>query len=360
MTRVAVLMGGESRERDVSRVTGTAVAKALAERGFDVMLLDTRDGLLRLDAAPVQRIGERPPGEEPGDRRPVASGESAADRTLLPGGIPGLAEVDVVFVALHGGWGEDGTVQATFEMMGIPYTGSGVLASALAMDKERAKRMMRDAGVATPAWALLDVAPGTTPADADLERVSRDLPGRLVVKPNAEGSTVGLTVVDRPEDLRAAVETAARYDRRVLIEEYVAGRELTVAVLGGETLPIVEIVPQGGIYTYEAKYTQGKSRYEVPAALPDELTAAVRRASRRVFDLLGCEGYARVDWRLREDGTFLCLEVNTVPGMTPLSLVPMAARAAGIEFGELLERIVRLGEGRTLRRPRRRAAGAGA
>jgi D-alanine-D-alanine ligase len=269
--------------------------------------------------------------------------------TSLAGSLEG---VDCVFIAMHGGWGEDGTVQAVLEVAGIPYTGSGVLGSALAMDKDRAKRVFRASGVPTADWITVESGPDGEPPAAELARVHDDLGDVVVVKPNAEGSTVGLTVVRRGEDLRAAVRTAARFGRRVLVERWVPGRELTVGMLGGRALPVVEIIPEGGLYTYEAKYTKGHSRYEAPADLPEELAGRIRRSAERAHDVLGCEGFARVDFRLPEDGDFQCLEVNTIPGMTPLSLVPMAAKADGMSFGELVERIVELGIQRGTQRGR--------
>lgn len=333
--RIAVLMGGESQEREVSRVSGTEVAKALAARGHDVTLLDTARGAVALAGSETPRIGREPPKR--GEAALVATG-----RAGLPVLAGSLADVDCVFLALHGGWGEDGTVQALFELAGIPFTGSGVLGSALAMDKDRAKRVFRASGVPTPEWTVFDLRRGE-PARAELDSAADTLGPTLVVKPNAEGSTVGLSIVREGGDLRAAVRLAAEFGPRVLVERFIDGRELTVAILGDEALPVVEIVPEGGVYTYEAKYTSGKSRYVAPADLPEELAGAVRRSAKRAFDVLGCEGFARVDYRLPPDGSFQCLEVNTIPGMTPLSLVPMAAKSAGISFGELLERIVELG-----------------
>ncbi len=356
MRRIAVLMGGDSQERDVSRVTGTAVAKALAERGWDVTLLDTAEGVHAL-SAPAPEV-ERPGAPGVGSVPP----EIADEASLTPLGsraISAFAEsldrADVVFIALHGGWGEDGTIQAFFEMLDQPYTGSGVLASALAMDKDRAKLVMRARGVLTPEWEMLDRSGGTPPSQEQLDSVRARFPGQVVVKPNAEGSTVGLSLVERGESLEAAVDLAARFGDRVLVEEYIAGRELTVAVLGDEALPAVEIVPEGGLYSYEAKYTKGKSRYEVPADIPPELAEELARRSVEVFRLLGCEGFARIDYRLDDAGRLYCLEVNTVPGMTPLSLVPMAAKSAGITFGELVERIVQMGIARGTKRSRRPA-----
>ena len=352
--RIAVLMGGESQEREVSRVSGTEVAKALAERGHDVTLLDTAHGAVALSGADKPRIGREPPRKgEATEARPPETG-AAASGAVVPAGRAGLpvlagslSEVDCVFLALHGGWGEDGTVQALFELLGIPFTGSGVLGSALAMDKDRAKRVFRASGVATPDWTVFDLRRGE-PTDAEIESAWETLGPRIVVKPNAEGSTVGLSIVTKGGDegggdLRAAVRTAAEFGSRVLAERYIEGRELTVAVLADEALPVVEIVPEGGLYTYEAKYTSGKSRYVAPAEIPDDLADAVRLSAKRAFDVLGCEGFARVDYRLSPGGDFHCLEVNTIPGMTPLSLVPMAAKCAGISFGELLERIVEMG-----------------
>jgi D-alanine-D-alanine ligase len=344
--RIAVLMGGESNERDVSRVTGTEVAKALAERGHDVSLLDTARGAVALGRGDRPAIGRTPPSE-------FASRELSAP---VPQGITtlagSLADVDCVFIALHGGWGEDGTVQALFELAGIAYTGSGVLGSALAMDKDRAKRVFRASGVPTPDWLMLDVPRSDALPEAELAQVHAQLGDPVVVKPNAEGSTVGLSLVGARGDLREAVRTAARFGQRVLVERYIPGRELTVGILGERALPVVEIIPEGGLYTYEAKYTKGRSRYEVPARLPEPLALEVQRCAELSFRVLGCEGFARVDFRLPPDGAFQVLEVNTIPGMTPLSLVPMAAKAAGLSFGDLVERIVELGIARGTRRDR--------
>jgi glutamyl-tRNA synthetase len=361
MRRVAVVMGGESQERDVSRVTGTAVARALASRGYEVTLLDTERGRIALAETQTPKIGHAPPASAGTD--PTTPAPSAALETTGPKAVErlagSLADVDVVFLALHGGWGEDGTIQGLFEMAGIPYTGSGVLGSAVAMDKDRAKRLVQGAGVPTPAWRLLDVR-DDTPLEARLLEEARTQAGGgdVIVKPNAEGSTVGLTFVGAGGDLRPAVREAARFGSAVLVEKFVPGRELTVSVLGTEVLPIVEIIPTGGIYTYQAKYTKGQSRYEVPAKLSSSLTQAVQRSAYDSFAVLGLEGFARIDYRLAPDESFWFLEANTIPGMTPLSLVPMAAKAAGISFEELVERIVELGAARTLRRARTHAAHA--
>ncbi|NNE43401.1 MAG: D-alanine--D-alanine ligase [Gemmatimonadetes bacterium] len=340
-------MGGESQERDISRVTGTEVAKALVEAGHDVVLVDTEHGRMELQGDAAPRIGTAPP--DAGDAAPVPHGSGSVQE--LTGAVRG---VDCVFIALHGGWGEDGTVQAVFEMAGIPYTGSGVLGSALAMDKDRSKRVFRASGVPTADWVTVDVTSGI-PDAAALTASARGLGRPLVVKPNTEGSTVGLTILQEDEDLLAAVERAARFGPRVMLERYVPGRELTVGVLGTEALPVVEIVPDGGLYDYEAKYTKGRSRYDVPADLPAELAERIQSSAVTAFQALGCEGFGRVDYRLPDDGDFQCLEVNTIPGMTPLSLVPMAAQAAGVSFPDLVDRLVEHAVARGTRRDPGRA-----
>ncbi|HET9887290.1 MAG TPA: glutamate--tRNA ligase [bacterium] len=344
MRRIAVLMGGDSQERDVSRVTGTAVARALADRGHEVTLLDTERGRLSLAQSETPKIGAAPPTGTEIERAGVAAVERLAGS---------LGDVDVVFLALHGGWGEDGTIQGLFEMAGIPYTGSGVLGSALAMDKDRAKRVVRDAGEPTPDWALIEVHE-SEPTNEEFARARSEAGGGpVIVKPNAEGSTVGLSLVSPNDDLRKAFREASQFGRQILIEKYIPGRELTISILGDDVLPIVEIIPDGGIYTYQAKYTKGQSRYEVPANLPPALTSAIQKSALRAFRVLGLEGFARLDYRLAPDESFWFLEANTIPGMTPLSLVPMAAKAAGISFEQLVERIVDLGAKRVLRRTRR-------
>jgi D-alanine-D-alanine ligase len=242
-----------------------------------------------------------------------------------------------VFLALHGGAGENGTIQALFELAGKPYTGSGVLASALAMNKAMSKRMFEREGIPTPKWQLLDAQDSEPTVD------TTTLGGYpLVVKPNEEGSTVGLTIVTRPEDLPDALQVAFDYGREVLVEQYIPGRELTVAVLGNDALPIVEIKPRGGHYDYESKYTPGQSEYFCPADLPETLAGRIRELGVRAAKVLGCAGVARVDFRLSPAGMPYCLEVNTIPGMTPTSLVPMAAKAAGQSYDQLVARMIEL------------------
>jgi D-alanine-D-alanine ligase len=346
--RIAVLFGGTSAERDISLVSGRAVALALEQRGHGVLLVDPAQGDRPVGPKAAEAsasIGREPPvvQQERGSALEAVAGET-------------VRRADVVFIALHGGTGEDGTIQGLLELAGKRYTGSGVLASALAMDKRAAKLLFREAGVPTPPWHVIRVQrdPGTrqrsgspsfsidpSPSEAH-EAVERIGGYPVIVKPNDQGSTVGLTAVGGEEELAPAIDRAGDYGSHVLVERYIPGREITVAVLGDRALPAVEVIPKGGLYDYESKYTEGMSQYVCPADLPDELARACADHALSAFAALGCRDYARVDFRVSPAGEAFCLEVNTVPGMTAVSLVPMAAAAAGIGFGELVEQIVKM------------------
>jgi D-alanine-D-alanine ligase len=259
----------------------------------------------------------------------------ALERGLLLSGLANLAvvrEAEVLFLALHGGRGEDGTLQTLLEMVGVPYTGSGRLGSAMAMDKDVSKRLFRVAGVATADWVM---------APADKDRVGRDLGWPVVVKPSKQGSTVGLTVVKHPAEYEEAVALARQYDDEVMIERFVPGRELTVGILQGRALAVGEIIPRHEIFDYECKYTPGMSQEIFPADLPPAVTGECGRLGLLAHEALKLGGYSRVDFRLTPAGELFCLEVNTLPGMTATSLLPQAARAVGIEFPDLCERICR-------------------
>jgi D-alanine-D-alanine ligase len=327
--RITVLMGGTSAERDVSLASGLRVASALRSRGHAVTTVDTVRGALTegeeraMLASPV--MGVLPP-----DSDTLAH----LSRETLPATVRGLGarhDADVVFIGLHGGQGEDGTLQALLDLTGVPYTGSGHLASALAMDKDLAKRLFREAGVLTPEWLM-------APATDDDVVSALGIPA--IVKPSKQGSTVGLTLVKARAQLQPAITEAYRHDDEVMIEQFIAGRELTVGILGDRALPVGEIIPTHEIYDYECKYTAGMAREEFPAKLTAAETAAVQAQALLAFRALKLSGYARIDFRMMEDGTFYCLEANTLPGMTELSLIPQAAAAAGIDFPELCERIV--------------------
>jgi D-alanine-D-alanine ligase len=257
------------------------------------------------------------------------------ERGLLLSGLGNLAvvrEAEVLFLALHGGRGEDGTIQTLLDVVGVPYTGSGPLGSAMAMDKDVSKRLFRQAGVPTADWAM---------APLPAAQADRRFGWPLVVKPSKQGSTVGLTVVKDRKDYDAAVELAGRYDDEVMIEQFIPGRELTVGVLESRALAVGEIIPRHEIFDYECKYTPGMSEEIFPANLPDEVAAECQRLALLAHDALKLGGYSRVDFRLTPAGEALCLEVNTLPGMTATSLLPQSARAVGIEFPDLCERICR-------------------
>ncbi|MFS2006738.1 D-alanine--D-alanine ligase [Duganella sp. CT11-25] len=298
--KVGVLFGGRSAERDVSIMSGTGVLQALQSQGVDAHAFD------------------------PGQR---SLAELAAEK------------FDRVFIALHGRFGEDGSIQGALELLGIPYTGSGVMASSVGMDKITTKIVWLAAGLPTPNYAVLD-------AKSDLAQVAAGLGLPLIVKPPHEGSTIGITKVNAADEFKAAYDIAAALDDAVLAEEFVTGREFTVAVLGSgataRALPIVEIVAPQGNYDYQNKYFTDDVKYHCPAVLPDALTEEMQRIALAAYRALGCEGWGRVDVLLRErDQKPFLLEVNTSPGMTSHSLVPMAARAVGISYEELCVEILR-------------------
>jgi D-alanine-D-alanine ligase len=293
-------MGGRSAEREVSLNSGAQVRSALESAGFEVTAIDTGD-----------------------DDFVVALAR---------------AQVDVVFICLHGRFGEDGTVQGLCELLELPYVGSGVLASALAIDKVKSKQFFSHAGLSTPDYAVLHRG---HPFDVD-ELVST-LGEKTVVKPANEGSSVGMTIVHDSAELPAAIETAFVHDRTVLVERFVAGAEVTVAVIGNEdavALPTLEVVPQHEFYDYESKYVPGMSRHIIPARVSETARAECQRLSVAAHKLLGCRGISRADTIVEADGTVWLLEVNTIPGMTATSLVPDEARAAGIEFPQLCQMLV--------------------
>ena len=301
-------MGGVNSECQVSLESGERILAALTDRGYRAVPL-------------------------------VHEGDLATTVTALAG-------FDLVFNALHGGDGEDGTVQAALEKAGLAFTGSRSAASRLAMDKQLSKQHMVRAGIPTPAGVNLDLSSTARrqhwkefPALAALLE-EHGLP--LVIKPNREGSTIGLSIVETRGDLDQALLLAREFGHRVLVETYIPGRELTATVLDDVPLPIVEIVPQGGLYDYKSKYSDGLSAYFVPADLPLKTAVAIQDAALKLYRELGCRHYARVDFRLTPQGEFFCLELNTLPGMTSHSLTPMAAQVQGIDFPSLVNKIVKL------------------
>jgi D-alanine-D-alanine ligase len=336
---VLVLAGGDSAERDVSLDSGLGMAKAVQELGHHVLVADPA----RPDIAPTEDLskifGDATIDETPPEVIDDVFGARADFlQTLAAYKQHG---VDIVLNGLHGGVGEDGTIQAVLDYIGIPYTGSGAAACALAMDKHRAKMLAETVGVPVPKGRLLNRVESTAKTIAQTVRENLSLP--VVVKPNNQGSSVGLTVVASIKDLDDAVAKAFRFDDKILIEEYIAGAEITVAMLEGEVAPpVLEIRPKSGLYDYYHKYQSGASDYLVPAPLDKAVAEAISESAGRAFSVLGCQVYGRVDLRLGNDGRHFLLEVNTLPGMTALSLVPKAAKAAGIGYAELVSRILRL------------------
>lgn len=298
--RIAVLMGGSSAEREVSLESGKLVLASLRELGLDVVAIDTCEDCIGkiLQAAPA-----------------------------------------FCFIALHGGQGENGTVQALLEMLGIPYSGSGMLGSALAMDKFRSKQVWRAAGLSTP-----DYFSTKSPQDLDLEEILEKLGGSVFVKPVNEGSSVGMGCADTPDSLKKAIVSAQRFQSEILIEQRIIGPEYTVAILQGQNLPSIRIQTERDFYDYEAKYEDDQTQFRIPSGLSIGEENEIQLLARNAFDALGCKDWGRVDvMRCEISGKFYLLEVNTVPGLTSHSLVPMAARAIGKSFAELLIDIVKLG-----------------
>ena len=337
---ITVLMGGTSAERNVSLASGLRIVEALRARGHDVRAVDPARDVI--SAAEEGRLRS---GGVPSVPPTVAELEELARHAVTAslGSMSEVRDADVVFLALHGGEGEDGTVQALLDMAGVRYTGSGRLASALAMDKDLSKRLFRTAGVQTADWLMAPpAADAGGPAWDAFAQQAGALGSKVVVKPSKQGSTVGLSVVTEPAALRAAVVEARRYDDEVMVERFIAGREFTVGVLGDQALPVGEIIASKEIYDYECKYTAGMAREEFPARISDAERDEMQRQALAAFRVLKLRGYARIDFRMTAAGECYCLEANTLPGMTELSLIPQGAAAAGIAFAELCERVVRL------------------
>lgn len=326
--KVAVLFGGNSGERDVSIASGAQVVHALRSLGHEVLPVDTCFGLIPASEEPRYlnaKVGQVPPTSD--SLVALRSGQS----NVL--GRSELSDVDVVFLALHGGTGEDGTIQAALDLAGMAYTGSGVLGSAVAMDKDMSKQLFAVAGIQTPAWLM-------APATAD--EVAQHLGFPVIVKPNRQGSTIGLTLVRDPQELDHAIALAREHDREVMLEQFIAGREITVGVLGSKALTVGEIILRPtAVFDYEAKY-QGATQEVFPADLPDPVQEAAKAAALHAHRVLKLDGYSRADFRLDEQERLWCLEVNSLPGMTATSLLPQSAAASGIRFPELCERICEL------------------
>ena len=334
--KIAVLMGGISDEREVSLASGVQVARALREAGHEVVGVDTGSGVLSAaDEAEILEAGVRDPHSTDRSRDLLRSG----DMTVLTQD-PLLTETEVVFLALHGGRGEDGTIQTLLSMAGLPFVGSDRVGCALAMDKDLSKRLFRDAGVPTPEWITVR---GGEEGEARLEEVYDRLGLPVIVKPPSGGSTLGLSLAHDEGELREALSLALRYEDRVLFERYVQGREVTVGILGDEALPVGEIIPEHELFDYECKYRPGMAQEIFPAHLPPEVAARIQAEALAAHKTLNLRDFSRVDFILDPDGTPWCLEANTLPGLTGNSLLPKAAEAAGIPFSEFCHRLAEMG-----------------
>jgi D-alanine--D-alanine ligase len=292
--KIGILTGGESSEREISLKTCKAVENACHDLGYSTIQL-VLDGV-------ANNLVQR------------------------------LQGIDFVFIALHGGKGENGVIQGLLDSLDIPYNGSGVLASALGMEKSLTKQLARSYGIQTPEWKIF------TDINESKNYIPNEFP--IVVKPSADGSTIGLSFVKNQAELAEAVKLADQYNGNILIENYIEGRELTVTIIGQKVFPIIEIIPKHKFYDYECKYEKGMSEYICPAELPNTLTDKVQSIALEVFNILQCSGYARADFLLDKDNNPWFLEINTLPGMTSTSLVPKSAMAAGISFNNLLQLII--------------------
>ena len=313
-SRVAVLMGGISKEREISLKSGRAVAAALTKKGYDVVEVDL----------------------------------NGPDAVLSLKNI----KVEAAYIALHGKYGEDGTIQGVLEWLQIPYTGPAVASSALCFDKLATKKFLAAEGILTPPYAVFTAEDHLEPwLEKHLSRFLADpnqrhrrgegaLPAPLIVKPNTEGSSIGLTKVKNASELQGALLVALKFDKTILVERFISGREITVGVHNGKALPIVEIVPKSGLYDFEAKYTVGKTEYIVPARISEPVTKEIQEMSEKIYGVLGCDSAVRVDFICPDKEGAQFLEVNTIPGMTETSLLPKAAAQAGLDFDDLCEEIL--------------------
>ncbi|MHB9037346.1 MAG: D-alanine--D-alanine ligase family protein [Armatimonadota bacterium] len=336
--RVAVMMGGLSSERGISLSTGKQILESLDPDKYDAIGVDaalipgTRRQCLQGASNEVEAVAAVS-AALCGDNKLVSVQEiSNTNQSLRP---------DVVFIALHGKYGEDGTVQGFLDLLGIPYTGSGVLASALAMDKSMAKKVLAIDGIPVPPSVDFTCKNGTWDENAVSAAVEK-IGYPVIVKPSRQGSSIGMTKVYCAEELNNAIKEAADYDGQIIVEKFLVGRELTAGVLGNDdpfALPVVEIVPRDGLYDYESKYAPGGSEHIIPAEIGEQDAARARELGLMAHKSLGCRGASRTDIIATEDGMFV-LEVNTIPGMTPTSLLPQAAAAAGISFGKLLDTLI--------------------
>ena len=337
--KILVLAGGLSPERNVSLSSGAMVCEALRKRGHQVALMDLFFGLdgavsgRGLYVAPVPDSFKKVSREAP-DLEEVRARRGDDNPSVIgPGVFEMCADADIVYLALHGACGEDGRIQAALDLLGVPYTGSGCLGSAIAMDKDLTKRLVADK-VKTPQWETVTVT------DDNLDDLMERFKFPVVVKTIASGSSIGVHIVKKKVQLRLALEESVRLGGRTVLEQYIQGREIQVAILGDKALPSIEIIPKEGFYDYANKYQPGAASEVCPARIPDTLEKALGDAALTVFKTIGLSVYARADFIVTQDGTPYFLEINTLPGMTPTSLVPQEAAAVGINYGNLCDTII--------------------
>lgn len=332
--KIAVLFGGISTERNVSIASGKSVISALQVLGYDVIPVDPAFGAVGLERseAILTDISAYPDEEELSKFSPKNLIDCINSEIFN--------DVNLVFNVMHGKYGEDGRIQSLLEMRGLQYTGSGVKASALAMDKIASKMVMNSSGIITPPW---NVVRKNDTIDYQLAKeIRKDLGNKLCIKPNNQGSTIGITIIEdgNIDDIENGINLALKYSDSILIERFIEGREITCAIVGEEAYPIVEIIPDSGFYGYEEKYVKGHTEYSCPADIDEGISEFTQNMSQLLHQVIGCAGFTRSDFRLDEEGQPFCLEINTVPGFTSTSLVPKAAKAAGIEFEELCQKII--------------------
>jgi len=323
--RIALFLGGTSPEKEVSKSSAKSIYAALKNLGYN--LINPAYGENQPENADAFFAKEE--FTEISNRNYVKTVNSNL-----------LDNVDLVFLGLHGKWGEDGTIQSLLELRGLKYSGSKVLSSAMSMDKDMSKILFKHYGIPTPKW--FSVVGSEIDKIAIAKRIEEEISFPCVIKPNDQGSTVGLTICEDKDSIVPAIELALKYSNKAMFEEFISGREMTVAILDDKSLPVLEVRPKHSVYDYECKYTTGMSEYFVPAEIPEKVFKNLQEQALLAHKCLECEVYSRVDFMLTENNEYFCLEVNTLPGMTSTSLVPKMAKAAGISFEELVEKIVEL------------------
>jgi D-alanine-D-alanine ligase len=325
--KIALLLGGSSSERAISKSSSYSIYKSLIALGYETVLIDPAYG--KNQPRETELFFSEKDFSEVSTRNYL----EAVNSSLFD-------DIDLAFLGLHGKWGEDGIIQSMLEVRGIKYTGSNVMSSAVAMDKAMSKIIFNHFNIITPKWFMVEKK------NSSIEKIKKDIDEEIgypcIIKPNDEGSTVGLTVCNSPSDIDNGLKLSFEYSQKTMIEKFIEGRELTVAILDKAALPVLEIKPKSGLYDYQSKYTKGMSEYFVPAKIPEDVAKSLQKESLKAFNAIGCSVYGRIDFRLNNNNQFYCLEINTLPGMTSTSLVPKMAKAVGISFEELIDRIIKL------------------